>query len=100
MLSIFALAIILLFDYKKIKFPATLVVVGLGILAVYFFRLDTHGLKIIETIPAGLPTFKLPELSKSNVEKLLYLSFTLSLIAFMEAISIAKAIEDKNMKTD
>ncbi len=96
MLSIFALAIILLFDYKKIKFPSTLVVVGIGILAVYFFKLDTNGVKIIETIPAGLPSFKFPEISKSNVEKLLYLSFTLSLIAFMEAISIAKAIEDKN----
>ena len=95
-LAFFALTIILIFQFKKIKFPSALVVVTLGIVLVFFFKLNLHGVKIVETIPAGLPDFKIPEFNQANIQKLLYLSFTLSLIAFMEAISIAKAIEDKN----
>ena len=63
---------------------------------VYFLDLNQKGVEIVESIPSGLPEFKIPEINQSNFQQLFYLSLTLALIAFMEAISIAKAIEDKN----
>lgn len=95
LLGFLALALIVWFQLKKIKFPSALVVVCLGILTVYLFELHQHGVKIIETIPAGLPAFKTPAFTQHNFEQLFPLAITLALIAFMEAISIAKAVEDK-----
>ena len=90
-----ALILILFFHYKKIKFPSALIVVTIGIGIVYFFQLNNNGIKIVETIPSGLPSFKIPSINLENIKQLGYLSLTLALIAFMEAISFAKAIEDK-----
>ena len=94
-IGLVALALILLFQYKKLKFPSALIVVVIGIVIVYFFKLDNQGIKIVETIPSGLPSFKIPNITQSNMGQLAYLSLTLALIAFMEAISVAKAIEDR-----
>jgi len=89
------LLIILLKKYLK-KLPAALIVVVLGILVVKFFHLDTYGVSIIRDIPTGLPTPSIPDFNQNYIVELLPLALTLSLIAFMEAISQAKAIEDKH----
>ncbi|MBC6996981.1 solute carrier family 26 protein [Cytophaga sp. FL35] len=88
-------AIIILKILKKVnkKIPAALIVVSLGIASVYLFKLDDFGVKIVEEIPDGLPTFVLPTMDFSRIGDLLPMALTLSLIAFMEAISVAKAIE-------
>ena len=94
-IGISALTLTLLFQYKKIKIPSALVVVIIGVVIVYFFQLNNYGIKIVESIPAGLPSFKIPNINQENIQQLAYLSLTLALIAFMEAISVAKAIEDR-----
>ncbi len=91
-------SILILFLIKKFarKIPASLVIVILGILVVYFFNLQREGLAIIGEIPKGLPKFIFPEINKQNFEELSSLALTLALIGFMEAISIAKTIEVKH----
>lgn len=91
-------SILILFLIKKFarKIPASLVIVILSILVVYFFNLQKEGLAIIGEIPKGLPKFVLPEINKQNFEELSSLALTLALIGFMEAISIAKTIEVKH----
>jgi len=89
------LTIIFLKKYLK-KIPAALTVVILSILIVHFFHLDLYGVKIIGAIPTGLPSPAIPDFSQNYFKDLLPLALTLSLIAFMEAISQAKAIEDKH----
>ena len=89
------LTIIFLKKYLK-KIPAALTVVILSILIVPFFHLDLYGVKIIGAIPTGLPSPSIPDFSQNYFKDLLPLALTLSLIAFMEAISQAKAIEDKH----
>ena len=89
------LAIIFLKKYLK-KLPAALTVVVISILLVQFFRLDLYGVSIIRNIPTGLPSPSIPDFSVNYFKDLLPLALTLSLIAFMEAISQAKAIEDKH----
>lgn len=89
------LTIIFLKKYLN-KIPAALTVVVVSILIVPFFHLDLYGVKITGSIPTGLPMPSLPDFSQNYFQDLLPLALTLSLIAFMEAISQAKAIEDKH----
>ena len=91
-------SILILFLIKKFarKIPASLVIVILSILVVYFFNLNNSGLAIIGEIPKGLPKFIIPDINKENFTELGSLALTLALIGFMEAISIAKTIEVKH----
>ncbi|AEL24213.1 SulP family inorganic anion transporter [Cyclobacterium marinum] len=95
-IGIFAIVVIKSIKHFNSRIPAALVVVVLGVLTVYFFNLNEQGVKIVGEVPSGLPSFKLPVLGFSRVTELLPIALTLSLIAFMEAISVAKAIEEKH----
>src|SRR6056300_145722 len=77
------------------KVPAALVVTILGIVITYAFNLSEHGLNIVKEVPSGLPKVGLPELSMDRFNDLAPIAVTLALIAFMEAISVAKAIEER-----
>ncbi|RLD79279.1 MAG: sodium-independent anion transporter, partial [Bacteroidetes bacterium] len=92
------ISIVILFLIKKFvnKIPASLVVVILSILVIYFFKLNSSGVAIIGDIPKGLPKLIVPEINQQNFTELSSLALTLALIGFMEAISIAKTIEVKH----
>lgn len=89
------ITIILIKKYAK-RIPAALIVVIISIVVVKFFRLDQMGVAIIGEIPQGLPEFRLPHFNIQILTDLLPIAFTLSFIAFLEAISVAKAIEAKH----
>jgi MFS superfamily sulfate permease-like transporter len=57
-------------------------------------RLDSGG-KVIGEVPKGLPGFRLPGFDWSAIMHLIGAMITISLIGFMEAISIAKAMAAK-----
>lgn len=82
---------------KKInnKIPGALIAVIVGILVVAAFGLDTKGVSIVKEVPSGLPSLIIPDLSIETIQKLLPLSLTIAVVAFMEAFSVAKAIEAK-----
>jgi SulP family sulfate permease len=69
---------------------------------VYFFHLTDYGVSIIKDIPKGLPSFSIPVIDKNTASQLFPIAFALAIIAYMEAISVAKAIEAKrkNYKVD
>ena len=91
-------AILIIKLSKKInpRIPAALIVVFLGVLIVYFLNLNEQGVKIVGEVPSGLPSPKLPTVDGSRISELFPIALTLALIAFMEAISVAKAIEEKH----
>jgi len=93
-----ALGILLILSINKFfkKIPASLIAVILGILTVYLFNLNDQGVTILGKIPNGLPSFTLPVFDTNLINELSGLALTLSLIGFMEAISIAKSIEIKH----
>lgn len=84
------------------KIPTALVIVFLGVVVVKFFGLVDYGVKIVGDIPEGLPSFAIPTIDMEFFTELFTLSITLALIAFMEAISVAKALEERhgNYKID
>jgi len=51
---------------------------------------------VVGNIPAGLPSFKLPTLTLDAIFSLLSAAFIVALVAFMESISMAKAMATKS----
>lgn len=90
--------ILVLKNVKKINkaIPGALVAVILGILLVQFLHLDKNGVKIVGVVPQGLPHFAIPDLSSPYLVELIPAALTIALIAFMEAVSVAKAIQAKH----
>lgn len=89
--------IVLIKSLKKFapKVPGALMAVVLGILVVSFMGLDQKGVSIVEEVPSGLPQLIMPDLRLETIQKLLPLALTIAVVAFMEAYSVAKAIEAK-----
>ena len=83
---------------KKIhkSIPGALVAVIVGILAVQFGGLTKLDVIIVGEIPEGLPKFSLPDIGSEQFVELIPIALTLALIAFMESISVAKAIQSKH----
>jgi len=88
------LAIILLKKWNR-KIPSILLVVVLGILLVYFLKLEDYGVKIAGLIPTGLPSFSVPEFNLEKALDLWPMAITIALVGYLEAISIGKALEEK-----
>ena len=98
LLGIGSIALLMILSkYKgKIQVPATLVVVVVGIVVVKLLGLNEGGVAIVGLIPEGLPSFLSPSINSADFTQLLPIAVTLALIAFMEAYSIAKTIEERH----
>ncbi len=96
--SIGLAGIVIIKGIKKLNktIPSALVVVVFGILLVYLGQLQQFQVKIVEAIPSGLPGLHLPTWNPSRLYDLFPVALTLALIAFMEAISVAKALQARH----
>jgi SulP family sulfate permease len=73
-----------------------LVVAAVGTLLVAAFNLDQRaGVGIVGDVPAGLPPLSLPSFSPDVLTTLLPAALTISLVGYMESISVAKALASK-----
>ena len=90
--------ILILKNIKKLHkaIPGALVAVILGIIVVKIFNLNAHEVKIVGKVPEGLPHFSIPVFGSPHFNELIPIAATLALIAFMEAISVAKALQAKH----
>ncbi|MAW94540.1 MULTISPECIES: SulP family inorganic anion transporter [unclassified Leeuwenhoekiella] len=77
------------------QIPTAIVVVILGISLAYFTPITDYGLQLVGKIPEGLPGFQIPEIPWSQMGQLFTLALAMALIAFMEVVSIGKALEEK-----
>lgn len=76
--------------------PGPLAVVAAGTLVVTFAGLDgAGGVKVVGEVPAGLPGFALPALDTGWMVDLLPTALTVALVAFMEAISVARFVASR-----
>jgi len=97
-LGLGVLSMIIIWGFKKWipKFPGILVAVVLSILVVYWTRWDLNGLRIVGDVPEGLPAISFPRITMENIQTLLPTALTLALVAFLEAVSVAKAIQEQH----
>lgn len=92
-IGIAAIVLIIISGKLNKKIPGSLVAVVLAISITWFFELDQQGVEIIKTIPKGLPDFIFPDFSLTQFKEILPLAVTIAIVAFMESVSIGKAIE-------
>ncbi len=70
-------------------------VVIITTLAVWAFGLADKGVKIVGDVPQSLPPFTLPLLSPDLIKQLLLPAFLISIIGFVESISVAQTLAAK-----
>lgn len=80
----------------KINIPGPLIAVVFGIMAVWTMGLAEAGVKIVQDVPDGLPAPMIPAFDWANIQQLLPIALTISLVGFMESIAVAKAIQAKH----
>ncbi|MFK7810055.1 MAG: SulP family inorganic anion transporter [Saprospiraceae bacterium] len=95
-IGLIAIVLILLIKKFKLKFPGSLAAVIFGIVVVWLAGLNNEGVKIVGTVPQGLPAFGLPNFELSKIQSLLPIAITISFISFMQSMAIAKAIHRKH----
>ena len=74
------------------RVPGVLVAVVCTTLLSYVLGYNDEGGAIVGSIPAGLPDFSLPQVDWNVLTQLISTAFVISLVGFMEAISVAKAM--------
>ncbi len=95
-LGIVAVLLMLFMSRINKKIPTPLLVIILGILGVFFFGLESKGIRVLGEIPSGLPSFRVPDIQMNRLGQLLPIAITVALFGFMESISIAKTVEEKH----
>jgi SulP family sulfate permease len=97
-LAIGAAGVAVLLVGKKLmpRFPTALVVVGVSTVLVYALGLAGAGVSIVGEVPAGLPGVALPAFSLDAMQALWPTAVAISLVGFMESISVAKAFARKH----
>lgn len=88
----FSVAALVLAKKKAPRLPAALVVVGGVTAASALLAFGDNGIKVLGDVPAGLPTPGLPALGLADLTALLPAALTIAVIAYMEGISVAKAL--------
>ena len=90
------LAVLLLLPRFAPKAPGPLVAMVGGIACSAAFDFATHGIKMLGTIPAGLPVPALPSLSMGDWQSLVSGAAGLALISYASAMVTARGFATKN----
>ncbi|MFC4518907.1 SulP family inorganic anion transporter [Cupriavidus pinatubonensis] len=84
-----ALALILLLKRFE-RVPGILIAVVLATLAVAWFGLQDHGVKVLGKMPQGLPVFHLPWLSGVDIAKVVAGGFAVAMVAFADTSVLSR----------
>ncbi len=97
-LAIGLVGIFIILGIKRLNkgIPGSLIAVVLGILVVWGFDLEQLGVSVVGSVPSGLPSFEIPEITLENIQKLFPITLAISLVSFMESFAVAKAIRAKH----
>ena len=88
--GLLSLAVILSLKHWLPIVPGSLVVVLLGVLAATVFDLGDHGLALVGTIKAGLPSLGVPDVGPSDYLDLVGPAAGVMLVGFAEGLGAAK----------
>jgi sulfate permease, SulP family len=91
-------AIILIFGGEKLfpGKPVTIIIVAISIIIISATSLGAAGFKTVGVIPSGFPRVHLPSINVEDIKNVLPLAFACFLLAYIESVSAAKALAQKN----
>lgn len=76
-----------------------LLLVMLGIAASALFGLETLGVRVVGTVPAGLPPLTLPQPDLQLLRELWPAALLIALVGFVELVSIAQSLEARRRRS-
>jgi SulP family sulfate permease len=89
--------ILLLFGEKLLPGkPVAIFVVAISVLIITFSPAGSLGFKTVGIIPSGLPQLHVPDLNIKDLSAILPLAFACFLLAYIETVSAAKTLAQKN----
>ncbi len=94
--GIAAVALISLIKRWFPRVPGALTAVGIATLLSWLVGAETRGVNVVGSVPSGLPSLGWHALSMQDVQTLAPTAVMIALVAFMEAISVAKAMASKH----
>jgi high affinity sulfate transporter 1 len=89
--GLLSLAVILVLQRWLPKVPAILVAVVASITATWLLNLGEHGVKLVGSLPQGLPPLRLPHASWSQLGPLLIGAIGITLVSLTDTISTASS---------
>ncbi|MEU5716974.1 SulP family inorganic anion transporter [Streptomyces sp. NPDC020403] len=85
-----SLVLILVLKRVAPRTPASLIAVALGTAAAAVFGLENHGVQVVGSVEAGLPSFGFPDVSLDELGDLAAGSVGVLLVAFAEGLGAAR----------
>lgn len=76
--------------------PITIIVVALSIIIITVTPLGSFGFKTVGIVPSGLPNLHFPTFNFNDIKNVIPLAFACFLLAYIESVSAAKALAQKN----
>ncbi len=76
--------------------PVTIIIVALSIVIISTTPLGAVGYKTVGVLPSGLPSFHFPSFNSKDLGHILPLAFACFLLAYIESVSAAKTLAQKN----
>ena len=93
--SVSVIVIILGFKYVTKLIPGALVAVIGSIIVSWAFDLESHGVAILGTVPSGLPSFALPDVSWSDIPTVLGVSASIFIVVLAQSAATSRAYAAK-----
>ena len=87
-----SIALLILLRRWRRTFPAQIAVVAVAVVVTWGFGLHEQGVRIVGTVPEGLPSFAVPAVDTDTLRALLPIALAIALVGFMESIAVAKAM--------
>jgi sulfate permease, SulP family len=78
------------------RLPRALIICVLAMGASQIFRLEQYGVAIVGSFPRGLPGFRVPDISWSEIQQLVPAAIGIALLTYTEGILLARAFAAKN----
>jgi SulP family sulfate permease len=91
-----SLVVLLVLRWRFPRVPGSLIVVLAGIAVSAAFGLADEGVKVIGTIPGGLPTLKWPDVSLDNAAQLLPAALGIFAVGYADAILTARSFAGRH----
>ncbi len=95
-IGVTAIMVMVVIKRKLPIVPGPVVAVGAGIILLYLTNLEEAGVSIVGEIPEGLPALQIPMMNWDIMMTLFPMAVAIALVGYMEAIAVAKAIQQKS----
>ncbi|MGN6380347.1 MAG: SulP family inorganic anion transporter [Gaiellales bacterium] len=94
--GLLGLAVMGLLRFALPRVPSVLAAVVVSIAAAGLFNLESHGVKLVGTLPQGVPPLTVPDIHRSDLLPLIAGALGIALVSLADTIATASAFADRS----